>query len=292
MMRAVFLRRRKLGRTSCREIAGYMRNLAVVCRAGQPEPVIRHAGPVYMFRWGTTHTFFQGNQDVVCVNTPASIHWCADKKRGRLEMQVAGVPVPHTWASWGEWSDSDAFNRGSAVILRPSRHSRGRHVYVVAPGQPVPVIPWEILQDCYISHKIDKIAEYRVFVCQNRVAWVANKTPGNPDDVAWNVAQGGRFDNVRWGEWPLRVVDAALGAARVSGTDFSGVDVMVDAEGRPYVLEVNSAPSQTSEYRQRCVAECFDYIVENGKQHFDTPSIISNWKDVIHPAVRGMSDER
>jgi hypothetical protein len=62
---------------------------------------------------------------------------------------------------------------------------------------------------------------------------------------------------------------------------------MVDAEGRPYVLEVNSAPSQTSEYRQRCVAKCFDYIVENGKQHFDTPPIISNWKDVIHPAVAG-----
>ncbi len=292
-MKAIFLRRRKLGRTSCREIAGYMRNLAVVCRAGQPEPVIRHAGPVYMFRWGTTHTFFQGNQDVVCVNTPASIHWCADKKRGRLEMQAAGVPVPHTWGTLGEWiEDTAGLPDPPLVILRPRLHAQGRHVYVLRSRDQCHQVPTRVLNDCYISHKIDKVAEYRVFVCQNRVAWVAKKTPGNPDDVAWNVAQGGRFDNVRWGSWPLRVVDAALGAARVSGTDFSGVDVMVDAEGRPYVLEVNSAPSQTSEYRQRCVAKCFDYIVENGKQHFDTPSIISNWKDVIHPAVRGMSDER
>ena len=137
----------------------------------------------------------------------------------------------------------------------------------------------------YISEFIDKEHEYRVFVCQNRAVWVAKKTPGNPEDVAWNVAAGGRFDNVRWGEWPLQVIRAALQAARVSGTDFCGVDVMVDYDGNPYVLEVNSAPSQTSPYRQQCVAKAFDYIVRNGKQHFDGVERITSWKDVIHPAV-------
>ena len=124
-----------------------------------------------------------------------------------------------------------------------------------------------------------------MFVCQNRAVWVAKKTPGNPDDVAWNVAQGGRFDNVRWGDWPMAVVVEAMKAAKVSGTDFCGVDVMVDADGNPYVLEVNSAPSQTSPYRQQCVAKAFDYIVTNGKQHFDDVENVQRWRDAIHPAL-------
>ena len=63
-----------------------------------------------------------------------------------------------------------------------------------------------------------------------------------------------------------------MAAAKVSGCDFCGVDVMVDADGKAYVLEVNSAPSQTSEYRQGCVAKAFDYIVQNGKTPITDPA--------------------
>lgn len=286
MMKAIFLRRRKLGLTSCREIVNYMHNPAIVHRSDKPAPTIENDGIKYLFRWGTTSTFPRQGCDVVVVNTPASIHWCNDKKRGRLETQEAGVPVPATYTAPNQISNDDC---DSGIVIRPVRHAQGRNLYVTY-GYDSLVTKLRELNygegNYYLSALIEKVAEYRVFVCQNRVAWVANKTPGNPDDVAWNVAQGGRFDNVRWGMWPMRVVEAALHAARVSGTDFSGVDVMVDAEGRPYVLEVNSAPSQTSPYRQQCVAKCFDYIVEHGKQHFPTPPAIVGWQDAIHPALR------
>jgi predicted ATP-grasp superfamily ATP-dependent carboligase len=66
--------------------------------------------------------------------------------------------------------------------------------------------------------------------------------------------------------------------------DFGGVDIIVDKYGIPYVLEINSAPSQTSPYRQQCVAKVFDYIVENGKE---TISLGSSGKYLryIHPAI-------
>jgi len=54
------------------------------------------------------------------------------------------------------------------------------------------------------------------------------------------------FDNVRWSDWPISACVAAIFAARALGVNFAGIDVMLDAEGRPYVLEANSAPSQTS----------------------------------------------
>lgn len=246
----------------------------------------------WLVRWGCTAEV--GMPAERTLNTSEAIHWCNNKRQSRLAMQEAGVPVPETYGSADEVS-----YRVGKWVLRPSKHAQGRHVYVynVAEEDRVPGDEYyEMLRKArelgehYVSRLINKRAEYRVFVVQNRVAWVAQKTPGNPQDVAWNVAQGGRFDNVRWTDWNTKVLDAALKAAKVSGTDFCGVDVMVDAEGIPYVLEVNSAPSQTSPYRQQCVAKAFHYIFSTGSK---TPFEDINWnprrtwRSYIHPAVRG-----
>ena len=294
-MTAIILRRRKLGRTSCREIAAASTTGISVVRNWRQLDLRRVTkAPKYLFRWGCTSTWDgprryedgdYGSYVTETVNSSESIHWCSNKKHGRLDMQATGVPVPKTWDSetFEQLIESGELNRRDMFVSRPGTHAQGRNLSCNVAEE---LLLWA---GGYVSILINKVAEYRVFVCQNRAVWVAKKTPGNPDDVAWNVAQGGRFDNVRWGQWNMDVVDAALQAARVSGTDFCGVDVMVDADGMPYVLEVNSAPSQTSPYRQQCVAKAFDYIVHNGKQHF--PNVeAESWRDVIHPALMREDD--
>ena len=114
--------------------------------------------------------------------------------------------------------------------------------------------------------------------------WVTKKTPANAADIAWNVAQGGRFDNVLWKEWPLRACRIALMAMDAVGLDFGGVDVMQKGKDF-YVLEVNSAPSMTSEYRQTTTAKVFQHIVNNGKEHYPSPEKINSYKDCIHPCL-------
>ncbi len=142
----------------------------------------------------------------------------------------------------------------------------------------------------YASDLIDKSAEYRVYVVNGKVATVAEKTPDDPSAVAWNVAQGGRFDVVRWGDWPLEVCRVAIESFKLSGLDFGGVDVMVDREGRAYMIEINSAPSLPLlscggvSYRQKCMAKCFAYIAEHGNDLLESTAY-SNWRDVIHPAI-------
>lgn len=289
MVVSVILRRRKLGRTSCREIAS-LAGCKVVrnWRDSWPEQV------GFLFRWGCTSSVPFDHSVERVVNTASSIHWCSDKKNGRLEMQAAGVPVPETWSVEGFnlLLHTDP-NQEGQFVLRRNQHAQGRDLWS---GNSLNVIHDardNNVQNGYVSRLINKVSEYRVFVCQNRAVWVARKTPGNPEAVAWNVAQGGRFDNVPWSSWDTKVVDAALKAAKVSGTDFCGVDVMVDAEGNPYVLEVNSAPSQTSPYRQSCVAKAFSYIIDNNsKAHFDDVEWHERrtWKSYIHPAVRGDND--
>lgn len=278
--KAILLRRRKLGRGSTNGIKDAMENEAQVVRNWRTGDWPREP-PAYIFRWGCTSNV-PYEEGYTIVNSARSIHWCSDKKQGRLDMQSAGVPVPETWTI-PEFLEEDRCD--GMYVVRPARHAQGRELLTVDRDEMFGGILPPQYEDGYISEFIDKVAEYRVMVVQGRAVWVAHKTPGNPEDVAWNVAAGGRFDNVRWGNWPLFVVKAALQAAVVSGTDFCGVDVMVDAAGNPYVLEVNSAPSQTSPYRQQCVAKAFDYIVTNGKEHFPNVERVENWRDVIHPAV-------
>lgn len=277
MNNAIILRRRKLGRTSCREIAACMRSPIEVVRNDQDVPLVRH-----VFRWGTTSNVPKCGDQVI-YNSAASIHWCADKKAGRLAMQAAGVPVPRTW------SDLQAMRQiYETVVLRPSAHAQGRNLWVFNLNDDAHREAFGAkcreLGEWYAAELINKVAEYRVFVCQGRVVWVAQKKPGNPDQVAWNVAQGGEFSNVRWGEWHMPSCRAAILAALLSKTDFCGVDVMVAEDGTPYVLEVNSAPSQTSPYRQSCVAKAFDYMIEKGKEIIPCEQF-KKWRDVAHPAI-------
>jgi glutathione synthase/RimK-type ligase-like ATP-grasp enzyme len=282
-MKAVILRRRKLGLTSCREIANFSKTGITFVRNDKPIP----EDTDLIIRWGCTSETGVKNT----LNTAKAIHVINDKAGFRKVTADAGLS-PKTWLSFGDFvvDEDDDPDDLKTFVVRKRNHSQGRDLdHCKTYG--------EIDRACrkygegnyYISEFIDKKAEYRVCVVSGRVAWIAKKTPADPKAVAWNVAQGGRFDNVRWDEWPLEAVRVAIEAFQVSGLDFGGVDVMVDADGKAYVLEINSAPSLTSPYRQECMSKCFDYIVLNGKNHIEPNwrkgRQITNYLNAIHPAI-------
>lgn len=266
----IILRRRRLGYTSCLGIRDNINNQIRVVRhdRGVPE------NTALAFRWGCTATLPTRN----VVNTARAIHLVNDKRRTRLLLDDQGIGSLQTWGH------IDEYDGGFPAIVRRNRHSRGRYLHVCNNRR-------ELRQACnrynryYISPFVDKTEEYRVYCIQGRVACVAGKRPGNPDDVAWNVAQGGAFFNVRWGDWNLRAVRIALEAYNQTGLDFGGVDVMVDEDNEVYVLEINSAPSLTSNYRQQCFGKCFNYIIENGKEHIPLIDELGGWRKFIHPAI-------
>ena len=277
----IILRRRKLGLGSCRGIRDASTTGIDFIRNDKRFP----ANVDLVFRWGCTSNLPKG---VAVVNKASAIHWVADKRSSRMILSEAGLaPV-----SWGSINDLVLYDVSDSYILRRATHHQGRYLHHFQSGQEENMEAVANMYgegNYYISEYIPKVAEYRVFICQGRVVWVANKTPGNPDDVAWNVAEGGRFDNVRWGDWPLRAVRVAREAFLLSGLDFGGVDVMVGPDGRCYVLEINSAPSQTSPYRQSCTTKAFDYIVENGKEPIPVVEERGDWKKFIHPALSEQS---
>jgi len=193
-------------------------------------------------------------------------------------------------------SSSSSLNTTDAsLVLRTSRHAQGKNLWVVngleGALEVVNSRPALFQEGWYASELIDKVAEYRVYVVSGKVATVAEKTPADRSQVAWNVAQGGRFDVVNWGDWNMEVVRVAIEAFNLSELDFGGVDVMVDQEGKAYVIEINSAPSLpllsdgSISYRQKCMAKSFMYIRDHGKDRLPVENY-DGWRSVIHPAIR------
>lgn len=278
------------------------RSLSVLKHAGPSASLIRndkltpylrsqYPEDTILIRWGCVA--LTGFPSTSQINTLEAIKRVNQKEAFRMLLQQNNPDlVPTSYNA----STLDRYTQGTGpVVVRPNKHAQGRNLFVAQNRDELQrVINMPVMRNgWYASNLIDKAAEFRVYVVNGKVATVAEKTPEDPSAVAWNVAQGGRFDVVRWGDWNLDVCRVAIEAFKLSSLDFGGVDVMVDRDGRAYVIEINSAPSLPLlsdggvSYRQRCMAKCFRYIAEHGEygDNWLETTQYTNWRDVIHPAV-------
>lgn len=230
------------------------------------------AKPNIIIRWGCCSEVPTGN----VVNTGRAIGLSSDKSTFRKMLQKTNL-CPKTW--WDEQGVT------FPCVVRPQHHEQGEHLYYCENAVQLRRA-WNRCGPLgYISAYIPKVAEYRVFVVSGRAICVAMKTPDDPKAIAWNHADGALFRNVRFCEWPLKSVKASIEAMKLSGLDFGAVDVMVDRDGRPYILEINTAPALESEYRQTCFAKAFDYIVRHGKAVIPLVDKKAGYLKFVHPAI-------
>ena len=257
-------------------------------------------------RWGYTGHLNSSLTGVPIMNNPSAIHQVNNKLDFALRVSnemdgqlpvltsdtCAGSPVT---ASSRMASLSSPTTRW---VLRARRHAQGRRMYKVFPTTLARVLrrySRPLADGWYMRPRIQKAAEYRVYVVCGKVVAVARKTPGDPTKTAWNVARGGRFDLVRWDDWPLDVCRVAIGAFNLSELHFGGVDIMVEeGTNNPYFIEINSAPSlpltstRTHTTRHDAMARAFEWHAEYGRDRINCDSLgYEGWRSVIHPAIWG-----
>lgn len=298
-MSLVFLRRRGLGKGSVTGMIECLRTEQVeACsllhgRYGTQRSVHSERSCM-LIRWGCTATIPEWITPTFVLNKSESIHRVNDKAGMRMLIKSTDPScVPASITNMSSPLVTSAFP-DMGMVLRPRYHSQGRNLWLVnGMDELLNVVrehPVVFRHGWYASEFIDKIAEYRVYVVNGRVATIAKKTPADPSAIAWNVAQGGRFDVLARGQWDMGVCRVAIEAFNLSGLDFSGVDVMVSRDGTPYVIELNSAPSLphlsdgSVSYRQRIMSLYFKYVLENGTE-VEPPDYHSGWRGVIHPGV-------
>lgn len=178
------------------------------------------------------------------VNPPRAIEAAVDKFLTLARLELAGLPVPATWA--GESADEamDAFGRlGGDVVVKPLFGSEGRGLVRVSDRESA----WRVVHALQRIGSVLYLQQFirhdgtdlRVFVSGGRCLGTIRRRAA-PGDWRANVAQGGRAEAVR--------ADPALDSLAVRATEavgaaIAGVDLLIDeATGEPVVVEVNAVP--------------------------------------------------
>lgn len=277
----IFLRRRKLGFKSCKRVARLLSENGYNIRSRRNDKIRGFESFSTVVRWGVRSRI---DADII-INRADHIALCNDKARCRYLLMENNISIPRTFFNK---FDVDTF----PIIGRERYHHQGRRLKFIRTRE-------ELLSDYssdYWSEFIPKDREYRIFTFFSKILGMVEKIPESIARIAWNRYGGNsKFYNIRWNNWDLSCAHEALKASRMIGIDFSGVDV-ISKDGTPYILEINSAPSLTTEYRQeifkRGFAWALDYIRENGEKpsHFDLVDP-DNYKDLILPKIIEASDE-
>lgn len=269
-MSTYFLRRKGWSLETIEGIISQMKNEAKVRHSQESQSFNADV----LIRWGCTSTV-AGKPKVI--NEAKPIHTVYDKGGFRKILQKYEL-CPYTDDSV---SMDDMDSMTYPCVVRPKQHCQAEHFYVCDNiGQVLKAVV-KCGEDFYISRFITKTNEYRVFVAQGRVVTVMEKFPKKTGQEVWNDIE----EYVGFSDWPLRVVKAAVEAHDLSDLHFSAVDVIVDASGKPYVLELNTAPEIQSPYRQKCMAKVFDWMIEKGRKPIPLPENKGDWRKFIHPAI-------
>ena len=240
----------------------------------------------YVFRWGTTSTI-PGEHKTV--NSAKAIHAVFDKRASRKVFSDKGM-APKSWMTYNDFLEAvvDAGLSNTmpdGVIVRPKNHIRGQDMDFCTTALEIKTASQKHPDGYYISTYIPKVKEFRVFVVSGRILGICEKKPVDASAISWGCAdeEGGAFKYIKWSSWDLSLADLCIRAQEEMKIDFAAVDVIQDAAGVYYLLELNSAPSMTT-YWAECFGKSFDYIVHHGKA-FVPRGTDGTWKSLIHPSL-------
>lgn len=274
------LRRKWVGNPTTIKIAQASQHLSVHS-TNDGDPPDPEGG--FIFRWGTTSNIPQNGE---VVNSAKAIHRVFDKSASRKRLFSMGL-APKCWTDIEEFLEycSTLESEPPKVVIRPKNHIRGQDIIFGSSILETYKASKKFSDGFYISEIIDKKKEFRVFTLSGRILGMVQKMPDDPTEFAWGCAdeEGGSFKYIPWSKWDLDLAEKCVLAANEFKIDFSAIDIVQDAGGKNFILELNSAPS-LSTYWCEVFALGFDYVVEHGRE------IISvhpdkDWKSYIHPSL-------
>jgi len=174
-------------------------------------------------------------------NRARSIERCVDKSMTSFLLARAGLPTPMTWTTESREAAADVVRREAGpFVLKPLFGSQGRGLRLIHSEQDLPSAA-EVAGVYYLQRFVgverDGFRDFRVLVSGGRVIAAMMR---HSSHWVTNVKRGGK---------PVAAVadatmrDLAVAAAGVVGTNFAGVDMVCDQDGRLSVLEINSMPA-------------------------------------------------
>jgi RimK family alpha-L-glutamate ligase len=179
---------------------------------------------------------------VPVLNSARAIELCVDKAATSFVLANRRIPTPPTWTVQSEQAARQIVRREGArgpLVLKPLFGAQGYGLKLIRRVEDLP--SFEAVEGVYylqrfIAGECDGFRDIRLFVSRGEV--IAAMTRHAKHWIT-NVKLGARPE---WLEPDVELTELALRAAAAVAADFAGVDIIKDAAGAPYVLEVNSMP--------------------------------------------------
>jgi tetrahydromethanopterin:alpha-L-glutamate ligase len=177
---------------------------------------------------------------VIVYNDGKAIERTVDKAMTSFLLQQQGVATPSTWVCESRQQAHEVISRHAQLVVKPLFGSQGQGVRLVD-NKKLP-LPMDMFVNgvFYIQQFVQARHDYRVFIVNNQVVAAMKRTG---DSWLHNVAQGAKCENILDKSAELDVLTIALQAALILDICYCGVDVIRDADGKLFVLEVNSIPA-------------------------------------------------
>lgn len=179
------------------------------------------------------------------INSPEAIAKASNKRVALEIMNEAGVPVPQQYDPQHAIAHFQYFGEGYKLVGRPDSHRQGRGFWLCNSERDVRRSLAGTQHKAKATHFMDYIEaekEFRVHVVNGNSIKISEKVGGN--GVTRNHNNGATFQYPYDFHHKKTLRKVAKQAVEALGLDFGAVDVLW-ADGKAYVLEVNTAPCLT-----------------------------------------------
>jgi len=200
-------------------------------------------GEYLVIRWGTDRSIQFDERAKAILNQGGIINENLNKRNAHQKMIASNVNTPILWTSWQE-AKAKAKELKCKILRRKLHHTQGKDILCLKPTDFLP----RNKRSGYYTQLLNKDAEFRFHMMSGKCIGLAQKKPeANANPLIWNHENGWVFEYISKEDredtphFEAMVTQANL-AMKALGLDFGAVDLIM-VKSKPYILEVNTAPS-------------------------------------------------
>lgn len=170
-----------------------------------------------------------------------------------FKLATAGIRVPKTYFS-PSYTESHIKNSIEyllfPIVVKESNTSQGSGVFLAKNEQSLKDILRQRAslserKEIFLQEFIPNSFEYRLLITGKSVAVAEKKVRSKNEEFRNNVHLGAKEEFIDTSLLEESVKKTALLAAKVTGIDIAGVDIVMSSNNQPVVFEVNSCPEFT-----------------------------------------------